>query len=378
MLRLVIVGFGDHIQRAILPHYLDNLLNSVSTAAVTALSGGQMEYGTAVVPLFRDRGLTPPAYIPDLADALGAIRDRPLAVLINTPNALHYEQALKAVSAGADLFVERPIAIPADPLPSLVKTVSGANLIAFTGVQRRTEAPFRYIHDCISERRGFGTLRTIRCTLSVGHRPRGWRANRTLAGGGVVIDSGYHLLDCAAWFATAAGFSVNTISSSYVSFAQSMLFPHGTQLESTAIGHLTTSDGLDIFFDLSYDAPVNSVYERIAVSDDQGTTIALTRNQSRRSATAGTLTHQAADGAVKDPYKHDNLMSLPPGRATRWRPFLDFVLECKQRAAPESHSCSAYQQIPTWNMIRSIYRYATWQEPRTHHRTAANDAVHGA
>ena len=259
MLGLVIVGFGSHVQRAILPYCLGNLMDSVSTVAVTSLSGGEIEYGTAVVPFFQDRGLTPPAYIPDLTDALAAIRDRPLAVLINTPNTLHYEQALIAVSAGADVFVERPIATPADPLPSLVQTVSGANLIAFSGLQRRTEAPFLYIHDCISERRGFGTLRTIRCTLSVGHRPRGWRANRTLASGGVVIDSGYHLLDCAVWFATAAGFSVNVISNIYVSFAQSMLFPHGAQLESTAIGHLATSDGLNIFFDLSYDAPVDSV-----------------------------------------------------------------------------------------------------------------------
>jgi predicted dehydrogenase len=340
--------------------------------------GEQIEYAESVVPFFRDRGLVPPAYIPELADALSMDPRHPFAILINTPNALHFQQASLAVSAGADVFVERPIATPDDFLPALIASIDNANLIAFSGLQRRTEAPFRYIYECISRQVGFGKLRTIRCSLSVGERPHGWRVDRKFAGGGVVIDSGYHLLDCAVWFAGAAGFDTNLISSVYVSFAQSALYPPATRLESTAIGHLTTSDGLHIFFDLSYDAPIGSVYERISVSDDHGATIALTRSQSSRSPAAGVLTHQAADGTIIDPYQDGGLMSLSTGYATPWQPFADFILECKQRTSPQTHPCSANLSIPTWNMIRSIYHHATWQDSTTDDRPATRDAVHSA
>lgn len=378
MVWLILTGFGGHIKRAILPYCLDHLRGQVAIASVTSLAGEQVEYAESVTPFFRDRGLRVPTYIPELADALSAVPQRPLAVLINTPNALHFQQASLAVSAGADVFVERPLATPDDPLPALVASIDNANLIAFSGLQRRTEAPFRYINECIRAQHGFGRLRTIRCSLSVGERPRGWRADRSLSIGGVVIDSGYHLLDCAVWFADAAGFDVSLISSLYVSFAQSALYPSGARLESTAIGHLATSDGLHIFFDLSYDAPVGSVYERISVADDQGATIALTRSQSHRSPAAGVLTHQAADGTVTDPYQPGSLVSLAPGHATPWQPFVDFVLECKQRISPQTHPCSAFLSVPTWNMIRSIYHHATWQERATYDRPAVHDAMHSS
>jgi predicted dehydrogenase len=378
VVRLILAGFGGHIKRAILPYCLDHLRDQVALASVTSLVGEQVEYSASVVPFFRDRGLTPPTYIPELANALSAVPRRPLAVLINTPNALHFQQASLAVSAGADVFVERPLATPDDSLPALVASIDNANLIAFSDLQRRTEAPFRYIYECISGLHGFGRLRTIRCSLSVGERPHGWRADRSLSGGGVVIDSGYHLLDCAVWFAAAAGFDVSLISSQYVSFAQSAIYRSGARLESTATGHLATPDGLHIFFDLSYDAPVGSVYERISVSDDQGATIALTRSQPRRSLAAGVITHQAADGTIIDPYQHGSLVSIAPRYATLWQPFADFVLECKRRVPPQAHPCSAYQSIPTWNVIRSIYRHATWQECATCDRPNAHDTVHSA
>lgn len=376
--RLIIAGFGRHVKRAILPYCLDHLRDQVAVASVTSLVGEQKEYAASVVPFFRHRGLMPPVYIPELADALSAVPGRPLAVLINTPNTLHFHQASQAVSAGADIFVERPIVTPHDSLPTLVESIDKANLIAFSGLQRRTEAPFRYIYECISGQHRFGRLRTIRCSLSVGERPRGWRADRSLSGGGIVIDSGYHLLDCAVWFAGAAGYDASLISGLYVSFIQSALYPNGARLESTAIGHLAASGGLHVFFDLSYDAPAGSVYERISVSDDQGATIALTRSQSRKSSTAGIVTHQSADGSITNPYQYGNLGSLSPGHATPWQPFADFILECKQRASPQGHPCSAYFSMPTWNMIRSIYRHATWQEPTAYDQPTAHDAVHGA
>jgi predicted dehydrogenase len=378
VVRLIIAGFGGHIKRAILPYCLSHLREHVAIDSVTSLVGGKEEYADFVVPFFRDRDLTPPTYIPELADALSVVSQRPLAVLINTPNTLHFQQASLAMNAGADVFVERPIATPNDSFPALVSAINDANLIAFTGLQRRTEAPFRYMYDCISTRHGFGRLRTIRCSLAVGERPRGWRTDRNFSGGGVVIDSGYHLLDCAVWFASAAGFDVNALSSLYVGFTRSALYPGGEQLESTAIGHLVTSDGLNIFFDLSYDSPVNSVYERISVSDEQGATITLTRSQASRSPVAGVLTHQLADGTVNDPYQLGGLLSTSPGHATPWRPFADFVLGCKQRVSLQDHPCSAYHSVPTWNTIRSIYRHATWQGPAIYGQSSAHDAVHSA
>ena len=79
---------------------------------VTCLLDGVAEYKKVVEPHFDAKGLPLPKYLPDLGDALDAVRSassRPV-VLISTPNCLHAEQAYASLDRGYDVYVERPLA----------------------------------------------------------------------------------------------------------------------------------------------------------------------------------------------------------------------------------------------------------------------------
>ena len=226
------------------------------------------------------------------------------------------------------------------------------------------ETTYKYVHDTVVARRDFGELATIRCSLSVGERPSGWREHRELAGGGIVIDSGFHLLDCAAWIAAAVGHSFSGISYRMVD----LLGPDGrtqqpdprNRIEHSAVGELATASGLRLVFDLTYAAPFGSVYEYFDVRDRNGARITVVRAQSHRSSEPGTVSHQRADGSIAtariggQQIPLDNARLL--GQANESGPLRAF-LEARSRPSLDSssHACAARSALPTWELIGEIY-----------------------
>ena len=105
----------------------------------------------------------------------------------------------------AAVYVEKPIVTKEDDLPALVDMADEREVLLFTGTQRRLEDPFKYLLRVVTENYGFGELKRIRCHLAAGHDLKGWRRDPNLAGGGIITDAGYHLLDIAAWLCNSNG-----------------------------------------------------------------------------------------------------------------------------------------------------------------------------
>jgi predicted dehydrogenase len=272
---------------------------------VTALKDERREFEDLVAPEMERRKIKRPLYYRNLSQAIRACRqlvgnDRMIAVIINTPNRLHEELAHQALENKCHVYAERPINRTSEELTDLISVAYQENRLLYNGVQRRLEAPYKYFFDVVEHRKNFGQLASIRCTLASGRQIEGWRSDRSLAGGGVVIDEGYHLLDIAAWLSQAAhpetAFSADNIRVS-ASFEYDKM-QRDLEVEIAAGGTAILPNDVMLYFDLSYNVPLHSVYELVEIRDTQGNRVRYVRDLVERNVTAGRVIHQLRDSTV--------------------------------------------------------------------------------
>ncbi len=121
------------------------------------------------------------------------------AVSICVANAFHAPLALQALRSGADVLVEKPMALSTAEAAEMVREVRDTGKILMVGMNNRfavgSEVLSRYA------RAGwFGNVYHARAMwLRRRGNPGGWFTNSALAGGGVSMDVGVHAIDLAWW-----------------------------------------------------------------------------------------------------------------------------------------------------------------------------------
>jgi predicted dehydrogenase len=140
-----------------------------------------------------------PFYSANYADLYGRVD----AVLIATPNATHSKISIDFLEQGIHVLCEKPLAVSSADAEAMFAAASktGARLMA--GQSRRFGSNILLAHQMMSSGH-FGALR--RLSASLGGDYRHWKArtdyrsHKELAGGGVLMDIGIHLIDLAIWF----------------------------------------------------------------------------------------------------------------------------------------------------------------------------------
>ncbi len=72
------------------------------------------------------------------------------AVIISTPNFLHFEQAFKAIEKDKDVFIEKPITVKVEEAEKLIKLAYGKGLIIQVGHNTRKREVFQKAKDIIT------------------------------------------------------------------------------------------------------------------------------------------------------------------------------------------------------------------------------------
>lgn len=162
------------------------------------------------------------------------------AVVIATPSALHAEQSIAALTAGAAVFCQKPLGRNATETERVVNSARLADRLLGVDLSYRHAHAFQEIGKAI----GFGELGQIFAADLTFHNAYGpgkpWFFDKTLSGGGCVIDLGVHLVDLALWL----------LASPHVERVESRLFAGGkplareeNQVEDYAVATLTLADG---------------------------------------------------------------------------------------------------------------------------------------
>ncbi|TDW35803.1 putative dehydrogenase [Rhizobium azibense] len=120
-------------------------------------------------------------------------------IVIATPSALHAEQSVGALQAGAAVFCQKPLGRSAAEAAAVVAAARSADRLLGVDLSYRYTQGMQRIRDLIRN----GELGTVFAADLVFHNAYGpdksWFYDKSLSGGGCVIDLGVHLIDMALW-----------------------------------------------------------------------------------------------------------------------------------------------------------------------------------
>ncbi len=120
------------------------------------------------------------------------------AVLIGTPHALHFEQVMRALDRGLDVYCDKPLTTDLERARAIVERAEGGNETLMVGYQRHLQTAFQLARDRfrVTSPEWF----TASITQNWLEYSRGtWRTDPALSGGGFLYDTGSHLIDGVIW-----------------------------------------------------------------------------------------------------------------------------------------------------------------------------------
>jgi len=130
----------------------------------------------------------------------------PFATVLSSPTALHAEQALDVVGRGIHVLIEKPLAASLDDANRVTAAAEAAGVVLAVGYNNRYNPLFvaaKHVVDSgaigrlVSGRAHFGSYLPDRHPWEDYRIGYGARAD---LGGGVLLDSVTHQVDCASWF----------------------------------------------------------------------------------------------------------------------------------------------------------------------------------
>ena len=135
----------------------------------------------------------------DIEDLLGDVR--PDVVIVATPNHLHEIHVATALSAGAAVLCERPLAVSAEGIARVIEAQRQAGRPVLVGMNHRYRSDVQAVRAFVhgqelgrlqGTRSGWYQFRPSRAEL-------GWRLRGAQSGGGAMLDLGLPLLDLGLW-----------------------------------------------------------------------------------------------------------------------------------------------------------------------------------
>ncbi len=120
-------------------------------------------------------------------------------VVIATPSAQHAAQSIQALEAGVAVFCQKPLGRDVNEVEAVVAAAKRADRLLGVDLSYRYTEGMRQIRDLLRS----GELGHVYAADLVFHNAYGpdkpWFYDKTLSGGGCVMDLGIHLTDLALW-----------------------------------------------------------------------------------------------------------------------------------------------------------------------------------
>ncbi|WP_108396148.1 Gfo/Idh/MocA family protein [Devosia submarina] len=161
-------------------------------------------------------------------------------VVIATPSALHAEQSIKALERGLPVFCQKPLGRTRDEVVAVVDAARKADRTLGVDLSYRYTAGMEQVASVVRS----GTLGQVFAADLVFHNAYGpdkpWFFDKTLSGGGCVMDLGVHMVDLALWVLHFP--EVTSVTSQLFSKGQPLAANSDT-VEDFAVATLTLATG---------------------------------------------------------------------------------------------------------------------------------------
>lgn len=229
--------------------YIGNL-RAIPGVEVIGLADEDEARGRHFAELFKTRFY--PSY-----DAL--LAERPAGVLVCSENNRHRPLVERAAQAGVHILCEKPLAITLADAQAMIDACRAAGVILMTAFPMRFSAPLLEIKTML-DGGGLGQVYSLN-TTNQGQMPiqhRRWFVDKTLAGGGAVIDHTVHLADILRWYFNTEIVEVFAQTNHILHSASHPVGDANTvEVETGGLLMLTLGNGVFASLDCSWNKPLN-------------------------------------------------------------------------------------------------------------------------
>jgi len=177
--RFGLIGLGKHGMR-----YARHLMHDIDGAELYAVCRQDPARGAAFA---REHNVR---YYREYLDVLSDPKVD--AVVVVTPPHLHERICTTALSAGKAVLVEKPLACNTREAINIVEAVSRTGSLCMVGHTLRFNSVVRALEEHIDE---VGAIHTISMCQRLEPPQREWMDDFSLAGGGVILQTGTHMFD---------------------------------------------------------------------------------------------------------------------------------------------------------------------------------------
>jgi predicted dehydrogenase len=178
---------------------------------------------------------------------------RPDGVVIATPSALHANQCIQALAAGASVFCQKPLGRSAVEVEAVLAAARCADRLLGVDLSYRYTAAMQAIREQVRS----GALGRIFAADLVFHNAYGpgssWFWDPQLSGGGCLIDLGIHLVDVALWLLDFPAVE----QASGRQFRDGRV-PRADEVEDYALGQFELVDGTNVRIACSWNLSAGS------------------------------------------------------------------------------------------------------------------------
>ncbi len=174
---------------------------------------------------------------------------KPDGVIICSENSKHRYMVELAADAGVNVLCEKPLATTVEDARAIVSTCEKADVVLMTAFPMRFSTPLIEVKARL-DAGDFGQIFCFNAT-NQGQLPvvyREWFVDKTLAGGGALMDHTVHLVDIMRWY---LGEEVSEV------YAQTnhILHAHEVQVETGGLEMITFESGIFATIDASWSRP---------------------------------------------------------------------------------------------------------------------------
>ena len=182
--RLLIIGLTSHHTEHI------QALQANPTVLVTGVCDINISRAKEMSSVFNNV-----SYFTDFHAAIESLE--PDAVFICLPHDQHLEVVELALKKGIHVFKEKPFAHNLEEANKIANLFKQSHSKIMTVSQRRFHKTYLEAKNHMGE---IGQIKYVFATYSFNKQTSGWRKNKKASGGGVIIDSGYHLIDLLLYY----------------------------------------------------------------------------------------------------------------------------------------------------------------------------------
>ena len=247
-IRVGLIGCGGNMRGAHIPRLkTDGRVEVVAVADPEEASARQLleVWGTEA------------AYYADYRQMIGA--NALDGVLISSPHSTHYAQAHYALERDLHVLVEKPLTTKARHAQALIDLAAERERVLVVSYQRNFYPAYAYARELVQEG-ALGKLKGIVAYVTQNWGGKGWRMVPELAGGGMFMDTGSHLVAAVLWITGLTPVKV-----------AAFMDKRGKRVDMDAVVNARFRGG--VLGSLSFIGSASRHDERLAIHGDEGTLV---------------------------------------------------------------------------------------------------------